>query len=107
MNQETLIKNVLAGKPCVVVEYRSFKLDTITYIGKKSGVRESKPVIKHAIELADTQAAITEWLPDGADLAQVKPNFKKGEKCVLTLEGIETVQGFASIKGKLEPLDAK
>jgi len=105
MKQTELVKNVLAGVPCVVVEYRGFKLETISYADKKSGMRVSKPLVKHAIEMQDTQAAITEWLPDGVNVADVKPHFKKGDKCVLRIDGVENIQGFASIKGKLEPFE--
>jgi len=107
MNEATILKSVLAGVPMVVVEYRSFKIETISYSDKKSGMKVSKPIVKHAIELADTQASIAEWLPDGTDLTQVKPIFKKGERCVLRIEGVENVQGFASIRGKLEPFETK
>jgi len=106
MKEAEVIKHVLAGKPVVIVEYRSYKLDTIAYVDKRTGSRVSKPVVKHAIELGDTQAAIAEWLPDGVDLTMVKPQFTKGQRCVLTLQGIEQVQGFASIRGTLEPFEA-
>jgi len=107
MKQAEILKGVLAGVPLVVVEYRAFKVDNITYADKKAGgMRVTKPIVKHSIELADTQASIAEWLPDGVNLADVKPSFKKGDKCVLRIEGVENVSGFASIKGKLEPFEA-
>jgi len=106
MKESDLLKNVLAGRPVVVVEYRSFKLDQLRFADKRQGgSMVTKPIVKHGIELRDTQASITEWLPDGFEVKQAKPTFKKGDRCVLTIQGIETVQGFASIKGVLEPLE--
>lgn len=105
MKTADITKHVLAGVPCVVVEYRSFGIEKISYVDKRSGTRVEKPMIKHKIEMADTQASISEWLPDGANLADVKPHFKKGDKCVLRIQGVESVQGFAQIKGTLEPLE--
>jgi len=106
MKQAEILKAVLSGVPVVVVEYRAFKLEEISYADKKQGgMRVTKPIVKHAIELGDTQASIAEWLPDGVKLSDIKPTFKKGDKCVLRIEGVENVSGFASIRGKLEPFE--
>jgi len=105
MKQDEIMKNVLNGVPVVVVEYRSFKIETIRYTDKKTGSAVSKPMIKHGIEMGDQQATITEWLPDGAVLTDVKPHFKKGDKCILKIQGVEQIQGFASIRGTLEPYE--
>jgi len=107
MKQDEIMKHVLNGSPVVVVEYRSFKIETIRYTDKKTGSAVQKPMIKHGIEMGEQQATITEWLPDGVILTDVRPNFKKGDKCVLTIQGVEQVQGFASIRGKLEPYEVK
>jgi len=105
MKQADIIKHVLSGVPVCVVEYRGFGIESISYADKKSGARVTKPMVKHKIEMGETQAAISEWLPDGANLADVKPTFKKGDKCVLKIQGVENVQGFAQIRGTLEPLE--
>jgi len=104
MKQAELMKHVIAGVPCVVVEYRGFKAESTTYADKKNGgALVTQPIVKHNIEMGDQQAAITEFLPDGIQLADVKPSFKKGDKCVCRIQGVANVKGFASLRGTLEP----
>jgi len=105
MKQADIIKHVMNGVPMVIVEYRGFAIETIRYVDKKSGSAVTKPMVKHKIEMGETQAAISEWLPDGVNLSEVKPTFKKGDKCVLKMQGVENVQGFAQIRGTLEPYE--
>lgn len=106
MKQADLIKCVLAGKPLVVVEYRSFKEDAISYRDKKTGQAVHRLVLKHATEMGNDQVQVTEWLPPEAVAGQAKPAFSKGQKCVLELTGLERQQGFFTCQGQLTPLEA-
>jgi len=110
MKTSEVMKLVTSGTPMVVAEYRGFKAESMTYADKKNGgARVTQPIVKHNIEMGDQQAAITEFLPDGVALADVKPLHKKGDKVVVHILGVANVKGFASMRGVIhayEP-DAK
>jgi len=101
MKQRDLIKHVLAGKPLVIVEYRSFKEDTIRYRDKKTGNTIERIIIKHAVEMGANQVSVTEWLPDDAKPGMAKPPFTKGQRVILELEGMEREQAFYKASGTL------
>jgi len=59
----------------------------------------SRAIIKHGLELGDTQASVTEWVPDGTKVEDLKPVHKKGDKVVFEVEGAKEVQGFSVLSG--------
>jgi len=105
MNKETFIKLALAGKPLVLVEYRSFTEEVIRYRDKKTGSAVEKPIIKHAVEMASSQVQVTEWLPDGYKPGAMVPPFKKGEMVVLEIEGMNEEKGFYRASGALHEFE--
>jgi len=106
MNKEQFLKVALSGKPVVIVEYRSFKEDAISYRDKKSGQAVHRLIVKHAVEMGADQVQVTEWLPEGAKPGEAKSAFKKGQQCVLEITGMERQQGFYTCSGQLSPLES-
>lgn len=108
MKNVDVAKHVMAGKLLVIAEYRSFKPDAAKMRDKATGATVMRPKVLHSIEFGDVQATISEWLPDGTDMAQVKSSFKKGDKVVVHLKTLEPVNFGASytVTGTMEPLEA-
>jgi len=105
MDQKAFVKAALEGKPVVLVEYRSFKPDKISYRDKKTGQAIEQLIVKHGVEMGELQVQVAEWMPQGTTEAQVKPPFAKGAKAVLLIEGMTQEQGFFKAKGQLFPYE--
>lgn len=107
MKMEQVIAEVRAGRLLVVGEYRSFKPDAVRMRDKATGAMVSKPKVLHALEFGDVQVTISEWLPDGVSIIDVKPPFAKGDKVVVRMKTLEPVNFGASytMTGTLEPLE--
>jgi len=89
----------------VLVEYRSFKEDKIRYRDKKTGNSVEQYILKHAVEMGVTQMLVSEWLPNDYKPGTATSQFRKGERAVLELEGMEPQQGFYKASGKLYPFE--
>jgi len=105
MIQSAFIEQALAGKPLVLVEYRSFKEEQIRYRDKKTGATVERLIMKHAVEMGGAQVQISEWLPDDAKVGQSIPPFKKGAPAVLEIRGMKQEQGFFKAEGALYPFE--
>lgn len=89
----------------MLVEYRSFKEETIRYRDKKTQATVERLILKHAVEMGGAQVQISEWLPDGTKEGQAKPPFIKGTMAVLEIQGMRAEQGFYRAEGALYPFD--
>lgn len=107
MLQSEFIKSALEGKPVVLVEYRSFKVEHISYRDKKTGNAVSRDIVKHAVEMGDSQVSVSEWVPEGVKPESIKPPFNKGQRVVLELRGMERQQGFFVAEGNLWPFESE
>lgn len=107
MKKTEFVNAALEGKPVVLVEYRSFKIENITYRDKKTQQTISRDIVKHAVEMGDSQVSVSEWVPAGVDAKTIKPPFNKGQRVVLELRGMERQQGFYVAEGNLWPFDDK
>lgn len=105
MKQSEFIRGVLAGKPAIVVEYRQFKMEPITYRDTKSGAMVTKDTVAHGVEAGDLQVRVSEWIPDGVDAKTLKPAFEKGTKCILVIKSLNTDKGVLRAQGELIPLE--
>jgi len=108
MNKTTFIQKVLEGNPLVLVEYRSFKEDSIRYrvkTGPQAGQAVERVVIKHAVEMGASPVMVTEWLPEGTAKGTAVPPFKKGSYAVLELRGMTNDNGTYKAEGTLWPYD--
>lgn len=110
MKQSEFIEKALAGSPIVLVEYRSFKEDTIRYrvkAGPQMGQSVERLVIKHSVEMGALQVQVTEWLPEGTKPGAAQPPFKKGNMAVLELQAMSANNGQYSASGSLYPFEAE
>jgi hypothetical protein len=107
MLQAEFIAQALAGKPVVLVEYRSFKQEEIRYRDKKTGAAVERQIVKHAVEMGGAQVQISEWLPEGTKPGTAQPPFKKGHMAVLEIHGMRAEQGFYRAEGNLFPYEAE
>lgn len=109
MKTSDVQKAVLAGQLIVVAEYRSFKPDAVRMRDKQTGAVTSKPKVLHSLEFGDVQCTLSEWLPDGVDMASAKQPFPKGSKVVLRLKTLEQVNFGSSYvaQGTMEPLEVE
>lgn len=108
MIQKEFIDKVLDGSPLVLVEYRSHKEDTIRYrvkSGPQTGQSVERLIIKHAVEMGNIQVQVTEWLPEGTKPGVAVPPFKRGQKAVLELQGMENNGGIYKASGNLFPFE--
>lgn len=105
MLKSVFIEQALAGKPLVLVEYRSFKEEQIRYRDKKTQATVERLIMKHAVEMGGAQVQISEWLPDDAKPGESKPPFTKGAMAVLEIRGMKQEQGFFKAEGALYPFD--
>jgi len=105
MTKSELLKDVIAGKPLLVVEYRTVKTDVVRRNAPKTGQSATMPQAKHKILIGDNSYEVTDWLPDGTDLKAVVPLWERGTRCVLEVETIEHSEYGNRVNGKLHPLD--
>jgi len=108
MKQSEYIEKSLEGSPLVLVEYRAFKEDTIRYrvkSGPQTGQSVERLIIKHSVELGAIQMQVTEWLPEGTKPGSAIPPFKKGQRAVLELQGMESQGGLYKASGNLFPFE--
>jgi len=108
VNKTEFVKLALSGKPVVLVEYRSFKEETLRYrvkAGPTAGQAVTRLILKHSVEMGETQVSVSEWLPDDAKPGVAQPPFKKSQMAVLELKGMTQEQGFYKAEGTLFPYD--
>jgi len=107
MKQEQFIKSVLAGKPLILVEYRATETDQINRKVVKAGESAVMPVVKHKVLVGNDSWEVTEFLPDGTDLSNIKSPYEPREMVVLEVETMERSKFGNRINGtfhgKLQP----
>jgi len=107
VTQEQVWAEVLAGRPCVIAEYRATKFDEVRYVDKKTGKPEKFIKVEHHVESAlggDVSEAFTveERQPKDLDsLAGVHVGLVKGQTVVLRLLSLRRELGrvIASVDG--------
>lgn len=101
MKKDTFITQVLAGKPLILVEYRATETDEINRKVVKAGESAVMPVVKHKVLVGNDSWEVTEFLPDGADLKQVKAPFGlvMRDLVILEVEAMERTKFGNRISG--------
>jgi len=100
-----LLKNVEAGQPLLVVEYRTAKADTLRIKAPKTGEQSIRPVVKHIVLVGDTSFEVMEWLPDGTDVSKVKPFLARATRCAIEVHSMEMTDYGNRMSGKLVAVD--
>lgn len=106
MKESAIMPALMAGKPLLVVEYRSSNPEVITYRDKQTGRSANFKALTHTVELGTASVMVRERVGDDFDPATYKAPFKKGTRCILHLEGFGRESGVYKAAGVLEPLEA-
>lgn len=92
MTKQEFIDNVLAGRPLILVEYRATETDTINRKVVKAGESATMPMVKHSVLVGNTSFEVAEFLPDGANLKDVKAPYKLRDMVVIEVETMEATK---------------
>jgi len=106
MDEKTFQSRVRLGEFLAVGEYRHSKSEMLNWRDKQTGRAMSAPVLRHTVEFGDTSVAVSERVPEGTKLEDIKVPFVKGELVVLQLEELTRNLGLISSRGKLEKFTA-
>lgn len=104
-----LVNLLASGSMLAVGEYRTCTARVLNFKDEDTGKEKSRKLVEHGIEVGDSQMTVTEWLPDTADIATVKPPVTKGEPCVVEIDAFskkygitaKSIKSLASFNGKL------
>lgn len=112
-NAAHLVSLLAAGNMLVVGEYRTMSAREMRFTDEDSGKEKVRKLVEHGIEIGDEkkteQITVTEWLPDTADIANVKASVAKGEPVVIEIDAFSrkygvtarSIRSLASFGGKL------
>lgn len=100
MKKQEFINQVTAGKPLLVVEYRSTVAEDIRRSNPKAGEAAVMPVAKHRVLVGDKSYDVTEFLPDGAKVSEVKAPFNPRDLVVIEVTSMEDTKWGSRITGK-------
>lgn len=105
MTKAEALKQIEAGEPMFLVEYRSTLCERFEFRDKDTGKPASFTKVTHNVEMGNRSFAVAEKVQD-ADPATYKSPFKKGQPCAFHVVSYGTDrQGKAITSGKLEPLN--
>lgn len=102
---QLLSQGVILG----VGEYRTCTTRTLTFTNEKTEKKETRKIVEHGLEFGNDQITVSEWLPDDADLSNVKPPVNKGDPVVVEIASFspkfgitaKSIKSVASFNGKL------
>lgn len=100
MKKDTFIKETLAGKPLIVVEYRATETDEIRRSAPKAGESATMPMVKHKVIVGNDSFEVAEFLPDGAKLTDVKAPFKARDMVVFEVHTMEKTKWGSRMSGQ-------
>jgi hypothetical protein len=92
------------GHQVVVVEYRNSVAETITWRDKESQKAMSAPILRHNVETETGPMVVDERQGEGFRPEDYKAPFKKGQRCLLHFNDMETQRGVLRARGVLQPL---
>jgi len=102
MDEKTFQSRVRSGEFLAVGEYRHSKSEMLNWRDKQTGRAMSAPILRHTVEFGDSSVAVSERVPEGTKLEDIKIPFVKGELVVLAFEELTRNLGLVSSRGKLE-----
>lgn len=114
-NTAHLAELLAKGSILAVAEYRIHTAREMTFeerdkkTGQKTGKVQKRKLVEHGVEVGNEQITVTEWLPDDANISDVKPLCQKGEPCVVEISGFskqygitaKSIKPLANFDGKL------
>jgi len=99
MKESEFVANVLAGKPLLLVEYRSFVADEIVRKVPKAGQSATMPIIKHKVLLGDDSWELGEFLDDGQEVKSYKSQFRARDLVAVQVETMEKTKWGSRMNG--------
>jgi len=111
MKQKEAIKRFMDGQPVLMVEYRGYKAETITWRDKDTKQSVSAPILRHNVEgVSENGSAVpygvSKRVEDNFVVSSYVSPFKRGEKVVLVFTAMMTERGNITFSGDLHKLEA-
>lgn len=88
-----------------LAEYRQVKVESISFKDAKNGGMRTSVVARHGLEMGATQFVVTEWLPDGTKVEEVRFPFKKGQTVAVTPVAMAMQSGTLNVRGQIHVLE--
>lgn len=105
---------IASGAILAVAEYRTCSVRKLEFAeedkkGNLTGKKVTRKIVEHGVELGSEQITVSEWLPDDADITQVKGPAQKGEAVLVEVAGFskrygitaKSIRSLANFNGKL------
>lgn len=106
MKSSEVSKQVLAGRPLMVVEYRATEVDMVNRKVVKAGEAATMPILKHKVLVGNDSWELAQFVKDGVDPSKVAPPGVMRDLIVVEVAAMErTKYGnrmSGEILGKLE-----
>jgi len=99
MKKDMFIKEALAGKPLIIVEYRATETGEIRRSVPKAGEAATMPIIKHKVIVGNDSFEVAEFPPDGTKLSEVKAPYKARDLVVFEVASMEKTKYGSRMTG--------
>jgi len=106
MTKAEAVKLWEAGQTVAVVEFRSSRVDDLSWRDKTTGKAMHAKLLRHTVECGNQSVAVQERMPDDWD-GKVPVEFKKGDICLLNFSAWNTERGAVTVRGSLQLLYAE
>jgi|ERR1035441_351502 exosome complex RNA-binding protein Csl4 len=104
MKKAELVTAVEQGGIFCLGSFLSGRAEEIQVRDKQTGGRRAAGVVREVM-ITDTEpVVISRWMKDGEKADSYHCAFKKGDKVVCRVTGLETQNGLIVLRGNLEPL---
>jgi len=104
MTQQEAGKLWESGKVCVPVEYVSGMAEKIQWRDEATGKRLEAPVVKHNVIAGQDIMVVNERVPDEYKVESFVSQFKRGQRCLLTIQSLSVMRGVVMVRGTLQAL---
>lgn len=106
MDEKTFVQKIKAGQMLALGEYRHSKAEMLNWRDKTTGRAMSAPILRHTVEFGDNSVSVSERVPEGTKLEDIKISFVKGQVVVLHIDEVSRNLGMVSARGVLESYTA-
>jgi len=99
MKKDTSLSEVLKGRPLLLVEYRATETEEVRRKVPKAGESATMPMVRHKVLVGNDSYDVSEFLPDGANIKEVKAPFASRDMVVIEIETMEKTKWGNRIQG--------
>jgi len=103
MTKAEAVKQWEAGAQIALVEFRSSRVDDLSWSDKTTGKAMKAKLLRHTVEVGMQSVSVQERMPDSWN-GQIPVNFKKGEQVLLHFTAWVVERGAVTVRGTLEAL---